>query len=154
MYEHLDAGELDLVLAKRRAGDDRGRLVWRDRLAWVGAPGTQVQTPVPLILFKPPSITRAVALESMERAGLTWRIACTSGSLSGLRAACLAGLGVTVHARGLMPDGLTEMPATFSLPDLGNVEFVVLGSANSPRGPAAALATAILANGDRLQRPG
>ena len=36
-YEHLDAGELDLVLAKRRAGGDRGRLVWRDRLAWIGA---------------------------------------------------------------------------------------------------------------------
>ena len=51
LYEHLDAGELDLVLAKRRAGDDRGQLVWRDRLAWVGAPATQVGPPVPLILF-------------------------------------------------------------------------------------------------------
>jgi DNA-binding transcriptional LysR family regulator len=138
LYEHLDAGELDLVLAKRRAGDDRGRLVWRDRLAWVGAPGTQVEAPVPLILFNAPSITRTVALEALERAGLTWRIACTSGSLSGLRAACLAGLGVTVHARGLMPEG----------------EFVVLGTRNGPRGPAAALASAILANGDRLQRLG
>ena len=100
LYEHLDAGELDLVLAKRRAGDDRGQLVWRDRLVWVGAPGTQVQAPVPLILFNAPSLTRAVALEAMERAGLTWRIACTSGSLSGLRAACLAGLGVTRACAG------------------------------------------------------
>ena len=127
LYEHLDAGELDLVLAKRRAGDDRGQLVWRDRLVWVGAPGTQIQAPVPLILFDAPSLTRAVALEAMERAGLTWRIACTSGSLSGLRAACLAGLGVTVHARGLMPEGLVEMPASAGLPALGDAEFVVLG---------------------------
>ena len=154
LYEHLDAGELDLVLAKRRAGDGRGQLVWRDRLAWVGAPGFQIGAPLPLILFNPPSITRTVALEGLERAGLTWRIACTSGSLSGLRAACLAGLGVTVHARGLMPEGLVEMPAASGLPGLGDVEFVVLGGRNGPRGPAAALATAILANGDRLQRVG
>jgi DNA-binding transcriptional LysR family regulator len=154
LHEQLDAGELDLVLAKRRSGDGRGQLVWRDRLAWVGAPGCQVSTPVPLILFNPPSITRTVALEAVERAGLAWRIACTSGSLSGLRAACLAGLGVTVHARGLMPEGLVEMPAASGLPGLGDVEFVVLGGRSGPRGPAAALATAILANGDRLQRVG
>jgi DNA-binding transcriptional LysR family regulator len=154
LYEHLDAGELDLVLAKRRAGDDRGRLVWRDRLAWIGAPGTEVAVPVKLILYNPPSITRAVALEALERAGLTWRIACTSGSLSGLRAACLAGLGVSVHARGLLPEGLAEVAAGQRLPALGDVEFVVLGAASGLRGPAAALAQAILANGDRLQRAG
>jgi DNA-binding transcriptional LysR family regulator len=154
LYELMDAGELDLVLAKRRAGDDRGRLVWRDRLAWVGAPGAGVSLPVPLILYNPPSITRAVALEALERAGMTWRIACASGSLSGLRAACLAGLGVTVHARGLMPEGLVEMPVSAGLPELGDVEFVVLSSRSGPAGPAAALASAILANGDRLQRAG
>jgi len=152
LYEHLDAGELDLVLAKRRAGEARGQLVWRDRLAWVGAPGATVSFPVPLILFNPPSITRAGALEALERAGLAWRIACTSGSLSGLRAACLAGLGVTVHARGLMPEGLAELPASCGLPALGDVEFVVLGARPGLRGPAAALAEAILANGDRLHR--
>ena len=152
LYDHLDAGELDLVLAKRRPGDDRGRLVWRDRLAWVAAPGMQVEAPVPLILFNAPSITRMVALEALERAGLTWRIACTSGSLSGLRAACLAGLGVTAHVRGLLPDGLAEMPVTSGLPELGDVEFVVLGARSGLRGPAAALATAILANGARLRQ--
>ena len=35
----MDEGELDVVLGKRRAGDDRGRLVWRDRLAWIGRRG-------------------------------------------------------------------------------------------------------------------
>jgi DNA-binding transcriptional LysR family regulator len=152
LYEHLDAGELDLVLAKRRGGDARGRLVWRDRLAWAAAPGTEVAAPVPLILYNAPSITRAVALEALERAGLTWRIACTSGSLSGLRAACLAGLGVTVHARGLLPEGLVEVPSSQRLPELADVEFVVLGAESGLRGPAAALAEAILTNGDRLQR--
>ncbi len=154
LYQMLDAGDLDVVLCKRRAGDDRGRLVWRDRLAWIGTEATRIDPgqPLPLILYTPPSITRSVALESLERAGRPWRIVCSSGSLSGLRAAALAGLGVTVHARGLMPEGLSEMPAAYRLPDLGDVEFVVLGASRQDRGPAAELAAAILANGDRLQR--
>ncbi|WP_428488047.1 LysR substrate-binding domain-containing protein [Rhodopila sp.] len=156
LHEHLDAGELDLVLAKRPAGDERGQLVWRDRLAWIGVTATRIEPgePIPLILFNPPSITRSVALQALERAGLTWRIACTSGSLSGLRAAALAGLGVTVHARGLMPEGLSEMPASCRLPDLADAEFVVMGARTGLRGAAAALARVILANGDRLQRMG
>ena len=148
LYDYLDNGELDLMLAKRRSGDTRGQLVWRDRLAWIGAADARVDTPVSLILYNPPSITRTVALETLESAGLTWRIACTSGSLSGLRAACVAGLGVSVHARGLMPHGLTEIAG---LPPLGDVEFVVLGSRS---GAAAALAQMILANAGRLQRSG
>jgi DNA-binding transcriptional LysR family regulator len=154
LYEQLDAGDLDLVLAKRRAGDEWGRLVWRDRLAWIGAPGTRVDParPVPLILYTPPSITRAVALEALERVGRARRIVCTSGSLSGVRAAALAGLGITLHAFGLMPDGLVEVPGTARLPPAGDVEFVVQTGRLGSRGPAAELAQAILTNGDRLQR--
>jgi DNA-binding transcriptional LysR family regulator len=154
LYEQLDAGELDLVLAKRRAGDAHGRLVWRDRLTWIAAPGTIVDPaqPVPLILFTPPSLTRAVALEALERVGRPWRIVCSSGSLSGLRAAALAGLGITLHAHGLMPDGLVELPGTARLPTVGDVEFVVRTARQGTRGPAAELAQAILTNGDRLQR--
>jgi DNA-binding transcriptional LysR family regulator len=154
LYQMLDAGEIDLVLCKRRAGDERGQLVWRDRLAWIGSEAARIDPaqPLPLILYTPPSITRTAALETLERAGRPWRIVCSSGSLSGLRAAALAGLGITVQARGLMPEGLMEMPAAYRLPDLGDVEFVVLGAARQQRGPAAELAGAILANGGRLQR--
>ncbi|MBN8900230.1 MAG: LysR family transcriptional regulator, partial [Rhodospirillales bacterium] len=139
LYDRLDAGELDLLLAKRRTGDERGQIVWRDRLAWIGAPGTWIDPaqPLPLIFYPAPSITRSSALEALEREGRSWRITCTSGSLSGLRAAALAGLGVTVHARGLIPDGLQEMPATMRLPDVGAVAFVVQGARHGLRGPAA-----------------
>lgn len=154
LHEQLDNGELDLVLAKRRAGDERGRLVWRDRLAWIGAPGTIVDPagPVPLILFHAPSLTRALALEALERDGRAWRIVCTSGSLTGLRAAALAGLGVTLHAHGLMPDGLVEIAAAARLPMAGEVEFEVRTARTGAHGPATELAQAILSNGDRLRR--
>lgn len=154
LYQLLDAGDLDLVLLKRRGEDDRGRLVWRDRLVWIGAETTRIDPaqPLPLILYTPPSISRTAALETLERAGRPWRIVCSSGSLSGLRAAALAGLGITVHARGLMPDGLVEMPAAYRLPELSDVEFVVLSASRQERGPAAELAAAILASGGSLHR--
>lgn len=156
LYQILDAGEIDLVLCKRRPGDERGRLVWQDRLVWIGTEATRIDPaqPLPLILYTPPSITRTAALATLERAGRAWRIVCSSASLSGLRAAALAGLGVTVHARGLMPEGLKELPGAYRLPELGEVEFVVMGTSRHERGPAAELAAAILANGSRLQRRG
>ncbi len=74
---------------------------------------------------------------------------CTSGNLSGLRAAALAGLGVTVFSEGLIPPGLAEMPSGHGLPDLGAVEFALVGVGRTIRGPAAELADAILASGIR-----
>ncbi|MFD9335437.1 LysR substrate-binding domain-containing protein [Streptomyces sp. NPDC060028] len=153
LHERLDAGRLDLVLAKRRGrGDERGRLVWRDRMVWIGAEGLRVDPdrPVPLIVFPPPGITRARALDVLQADGRPWRIACTSGSLSGLIAAARAGLGVMAHTRGLIPPGLVRVAG---LPDLGTVEFALLQGERRPTAASEALAAAILAGGDRLSRP-
>ncbi|MDH6624523.1 DNA-binding transcriptional LysR family regulator [Streptomyces sp. LBL] len=156
LHERLAAGKLDLMLAKRRPEDPRGRLVWRDELAWIGAERLRLDAdrPVPLIVFPPPGITRALALEALERQGRAWRIACTSGSLNGLIAAARAGLGVMAHSRGLIPPGLVRVPERAGLPELGRVDFVLV---HGPRrtaaeGAADALAAAILAGGDRLHR--
>jgi DNA-binding transcriptional LysR family regulator len=149
LLEALDAGELDLVLAKRRPGEDRGQLVRREKLVWLGSDPALAdpERPLPLILYPPPSISRAIALEVLERTGRSWRIVCTSSSFSGLNAAALAGLGITVQGDGFVPAGLTVLPG---LPDLGQIEFVIAGPGRTLRGPAEALATAILDNAYRL----
>ncbi|GAA2962946.1 LysR substrate-binding domain-containing protein [Streptomyces enissocaesilis] len=157
LHRQLEAGRLDLVLAKRRPGDTHGELVWQSTLTWIGAPSLRLDPdrPVPLIVFPPPGITRARALEVLEEDGRPWRIACTSGSLSGLIAAARAGLGVMAHTRGLIPPGLAPVPAKAGLPELGGVDFVLLhGRGRAAAQEAAdALAAAILAGGDRLHRP-
>jgi DNA-binding transcriptional LysR family regulator len=152
LLQALDAGELDLVLAKRRPGEDRGRLVRREKLVWVGSDAALAEPdrPLPLILYPPPSISRAIALETLERAGRSWRIVCTSSSFSGLNAAALAGLGVTIQADGFAPAGLAPLPTSPALPELGQIEFVLAGPGRTLRGPADALATAILDNAYRL----
>lgn len=130
LYQRLDHGELDLFLAKRAAADGPGRLLWRDRFVWVGAPETRLDPvqPVPLVVYPPPSISRARAITALTGAGLDWRIACVSGSLAGLRAAAMVGQGVLAHAAGLVPPGLVRLhPRASHLPDLGDVEFVLAG---------------------------
>jgi DNA-binding transcriptional LysR family regulator len=152
LLQALDEGDLDLVLAKRRPGDDRGRLLRREKLVWVGSDPAldEPDRPLPLILYPPPSISRAVALEILERAGRSWRVVCTSGSFSGLNAAALAGLGVTVQAEGFVPAGLRVLPPSPALPELGHIEFVLAGVGRRLRGLADALAAAILDNVYRL----
>ncbi|MFD4193343.1 MULTISPECIES: LysR family transcriptional regulator [Amycolatopsis] len=152
LHEKLRAGELDLVLGKRRAGDETGSPLWTDPLVWVGREGFELEpgAPVPLIAYPPPSITRARALESLQDNGKPWRIVCTSGSLNGLRAAALAGLGVVVFARSLIPAGLVELPAGHGLPDPGEVQFLLTTRSATPRGPTAALSEAIRAEASRL----
>ena len=145
LYAAYDAGELDLILAKRRGGDRRGRPMWEEELRWVGRRGLVLggAAPVPLILYPPPSLTREVAIRTLDAAGRSWRAACTSGSLSGIRAAALAGLGVAAHSPRLLPPGLAVVDRGAGLPPLGMIEFVVLGG-TMPGTPAHALAEAML----------
>jgi DNA-binding transcriptional LysR family regulator len=164
LHQRVAAGRLDLMLGKRGGdqaplaeGQGQGQLVWRDKLVWIGSEGLRIdpERPVPLIVYPSPAITRARALEVMEREGRSWRVACTSGSLSGLVAAARAGLGVMAHAQGLIPPGLARVPARAGLPELGPVDFVLLHGRRRPAAQEAAraLAAAILAGGDRLHRP-
>jgi DNA-binding transcriptional LysR family regulator len=128
LYEMQDSGELDLVLAKRRLGDVRGRLVYREPLIWLARDPERIRAssaPLPLIAFPAPSVTRAVALEALRRQQVPWRIVCTCGSLSGLTAAARAGMGVLVQPRSMAPSGLTEIEPGW-LPVLEDVEFVLV----------------------------
>ena len=151
LHRALEARQLDLVLAKRKTGETHGTLVSRDAMAWIAAPDVRVDTdpaePVPLIACPEPSISRELAIRALERAGRSWRIACTAGSFSGLHSAARAGLGVTAHTRSLIPEGLVELPPEAGLPELGEVEFVLLARGRGESGPGAALARAILATG-------
>src|SRR6185437_3081744 len=71
LHQQLEAGKLDLVLAKRSEERPQGQLVWRDRLVWIGAEGLRLDPgrPLPLIVFPPPGLTRARALDVLERHG-------------------------------------------------------------------------------------
>ncbi|HEY4193061.1 MAG TPA: LysR substrate-binding domain-containing protein [Mesorhizobium sp.] len=135
LYQRFDAGELDVIFVKRKPGDKRGKTAWRERPAWIARPGLRVPpgSPVPLVAFSPPSITRSLATDTLDRAGRPWRITCSSGSISGLRAALLAGLGVAAHSSRLIPMGLMRLPEDAGLPQLPEIEFVAIGPGRTQR---------------------
>jgi DNA-binding transcriptional LysR family regulator len=153
LYEKLGTGDLDLVFAKRRKGEELGALIWRERLVWAGLKGFHPGhgQPVPLIVFQSPSITRDIAMETLERAGLPWRIACTSGSFHGLVAATMAGLGLTLLAKAFVPASLDDLSSMLRLPDPGEVEFAVLERKSGGNKAARSLALVIQDNSDRLK---
>jgi DNA-binding transcriptional LysR family regulator len=145
LNDMLAAGNLDLALTKRRLGDESGDLVSREKLVWIGNEVSDYSTrsPLPLVMFPPPSVTRTAAIEVLDAAGLPWRVVCTCTGLVGLRAATLAGFGVMVQPLSLIPPGLVALPAAAHLPPLEDIEFVLTGSSKALRGPAAELAQAI-----------
>jgi DNA-binding transcriptional LysR family regulator len=150
----VDHGELDLLFAKRGPGNAAGTPVWRDRYVWVsGAELLPIgpADPVPLVCYPAPSLSRAAAITALEAQGRQWRMACTSDSLSGLRAAALAGLGVIAHAETLVPAGLVPVPARAGLPELSRFEFVLSSGRRGLTGPAAAMADTIVASVDELR---
>lgn len=150
LHQLLDGRGLDLVFAKRLTGQGRGRSIWRDRLVWLGAAAQPAQwrpgEPVPLVVYPPPSISRAQALAALSSAGHPWRVACTSGSLGGLVAAARAGLGLLPHSARLIPAGLAQVNST-DLPPLGEVEFILLSRPDTDPAVVGALSEAIAAAG-------
>jgi DNA-binding transcriptional LysR family regulator len=144
LAEMQDRGELDLVMAKRRIGDKRGDGVLREPLVWLASdPEAVLAKPaLPLIVFPPPSVTRVLLMEALERSGMPWRIVCSCHSLSGLTAAARAGMGVLVQPRSLAPAGLREIVPPH-LPVLEDVEFVLVTAASANRATVSAFSSRV-----------
>lgn len=153
LYNKLDSGKIDLIFAKRRFADERGEVIWRERLTWLCSRNFKLSSdmPAPLVLYQSSSITGGMAVEAMNRAGRPWFLACSSETLSGLRAATLAGSGVTAQSHLLLQQGdLVEAPESAGLPQLGEVEYVVLGRSGRLHGATAALAEVVTHRGPEL----
>jgi DNA-binding transcriptional LysR family regulator len=145
LTEMFDEGKLDMVICKRWPDGDRGQLLFRDRIVWTAATKQPVfrHDEAQLVLYPPPSITRFMALTALERAGLPWRIACTSGDLNGLATAAGIGLGMMAHSSTLIPQGLQECDKDPRLPELGAIEFVQLEKKTGDRKLLAEMSQAI-----------
>jgi DNA-binding transcriptional LysR family regulator len=154
LIEQLNAGRLDVVFAKRPLGTSRGRLVWREPLVWAAAqtfdlvPGAVL----PLALYREKSVSREAALAALGESDLAWEIIYTSPSLTGVRAAALAGLAITPLPASAIVAGLRVLGLQDGLPRLPDLEFAIYEKAR-PGKAAAALAAALLALAQGPSRP-
>ncbi len=122
----LSQGRLDLALVKRRpAPRASGERVFEERLVWLAREAALFEArPLPLVVAPTPDAYRARALDALQTAGVGFREAFVSPSLSGQLAAVRAGLGVAIAPATLAPRDL--LTAGMQLPAPDPVEIALL----------------------------
>lgn len=152
LHQRLEDDKLDVFVGKRPRGEQRGQLVRRDRLVWVGTPTTRLDLsrPLPLVVYPAPSISRTEIRRALNRARLPFRSACVCRGVNGLIAAVAAGIGISALAATLVPAQLTALGAGHRLPELGAIDLVLMTNPRTDQRPAVrALISAVLASGSR-----
>jgi DNA-binding transcriptional LysR family regulator len=150
LHRRLENDRLDVFVGKRPHGEARGTLVQRERLVWVGTAATRLDpsTPLPLVVYPSPSLSRTAMQDALERAGTAYRSACVCRGVNGLIAAVAAGIGVSALARSLVPVQLATLGPQHRLPELGHIDLVLLINPRTEHRPATrALTAAVLAGG-------
>jgi DNA-binding transcriptional LysR family regulator len=150
LRRRLEAGHLDLIFIKQSAGDEtESTRVARDSMVWVGQEKMTIEegAPVPLIAYQGPSLSRQMAIEALEAAGRTWRITCNTRDVNGVLAAVRAGMGVAVFPQALIPADLVKVSNRFALPELGDVDYVLMANPAAAQDSVEALKSAIVSRG-------
>lgn len=120
-------------------------IVWAGTPEWVTHRLAAPAEPLPLIAFVPPCTFRAAGIAALDAAGMPWRLAFTSPSLSGLWAAAEAGLGVTPRTRVSLPPNLTALdPRATGLPPLPTAPLSLHRAEADPSAAVQRLTTIVL----------
>lgn len=134
----VQRGELDLAVVTRDR-HNRGRLLFREPLVWVGAPQYEawLRTPLPVAVYEAGSRARAAALAALADSRRDYRIVCNSPSIAGHLAAAQSGMAVAVLTRCSVPPGLMILDARHGLPRLEDMEVALIRSRASAGSAAA-----------------
>jgi len=127
LVSRLDEGEFDLVLGKRSLDETEGEFVSREKLIWVAAHDFTLdpRQPLPLAVYPKPCLYRSTAIDVLNAAGLPWSVVYTSPSLSGIRAAAIAGIAITPLAENFVTPDLVSVDSDDYLPELPSIEFAL-----------------------------
>ena len=104
-------------------------------MCWIHGPQADWQPGecVPLAVLDAPCPLRDAAIDTLDSAGLPWRIAFSSASLAGVWAAISAGLGIGLRTPLCLPAGLRVLPLSAGLPALGTIRLCLYqGSTQAP----------------------
>ncbi len=127
LFEQLEDGKLDVVLAKRHPQRSRGRRLFTEPLVWVGRPDVleAVEDGIPLATYPAPSETRDAMLDALRREDRVWTIAAECATLSGLTATVASGFAISAFSRRFVPPSSPMVPSDVGLPLLGSLDYVI-----------------------------
>lgn len=150
LLDRFDGGQFDSVVV--RGEDDRraGETLIEEPYRWVGSPSWRWPTgcPLPLATLAEPCGVRALAIRSLDSAGLPWRDAFVGGGVAALGAALTAGLAVSILALRVAPPGLIDVTGAFGLPPLPRSRVVLHSRVTDTRLSAALRRLAAAFRGD------
>lgn len=115
--EALGVGRLDLALLAGTPTKARP-LFRREPLKWIASEDCAPPPDgvVPLVLCTEPCRLREAAIALLEARRQSWRVAFSSPSLSGVKAAVRAGLGITLRGTSFLGPGLASIEKGWSMP--------------------------------------
>lgn len=140
----VEDGKLDLaVFASDQPGG--GQLLLEEPTVWVSSTGATVaiDKPIPLALFDRSCWWRDAALNALDNAGLRWRIAYSSESVAGIKAAVSAGLAIGMLARSSVDDSMRILGPSHGLPLLPSSDLMLLGDTDTASPAVKAMADTI-----------
>jgi DNA-binding transcriptional LysR family regulator len=126
LSSRLADGSLDLVVGDPALVDAAPLLTWTQPLHWVGARGfnRDVEAALPVVAFGDACLWQQQVLTALRRAGIAWRIVCTSTSLPAVQSAVEAGLGVSVLLDGnIRTESMRVLGQADGLPDAPTADF-------------------------------
>ncbi|HQR97075.1 MULTISPECIES: LysR substrate-binding domain-containing protein [unclassified Polaromonas] len=132
--------EIDVALVTGMPAFKQGLVVAQEPLVWVaGETGPpQHVNPLPLAMLPPGNIFRDHALAALDQVGRSWRLVCVSESLSGIQAAVLGGIAVSVVGLSSVIPGMRVLGRSDSFPALPKVDLTLYRAAgrNNPASDA------------------
>ncbi|MFT4171095.1 MAG: LysR substrate-binding domain-containing protein [Rhodocyclaceae bacterium] len=125
LMDALRRGDIDMTISTRTDPALEGIALRTSPTLWICSSQfiPSPQQPLPLILIDEPSIFRRLAIESLDAAGIPWRLAYRSSSLIGVKAAIRAGLGITARTMEMVEADMRTLGASDGLPPLPEVTY-------------------------------
>jgi DNA-binding transcriptional LysR family regulator len=130
----LDDDELDIAVMSADPSDLCGEALLDDPIVWVTSERHIVHEddPLPLAVFERGCWWRDLALDSLDRAGRSYRMAYSSASVAGIQAAVTSGLAVAVLGRSTVPEGARLLAPRDGFPELPSANIVLRRKAGHP----------------------
>lgn len=146
--EHLTriaADELDLAVVFEWRDPSEGEVVMTDPTVWVTSQlhAVHERSPLPVALYAHAGWCTRLAIESLERRGIEYRIAYTSDTSGGLHLAVAAGLAVAPISRSSIPAGCRELTAEEGFGDIDASRVVLQRNPRSSSDAIDTMASAV-----------
>ncbi|HGM6321739.1 transcriptional regulator LrhA [Serratia ureilytica] len=145
MVDLLEEGEIDLAVTTADPEGHPHIVLRTSPTLWYCAADYHYQAgePIPLVVMDEPSPFRSLAIKQLDEAGIPWRIAYVASTLSAVRAACKAGLGVTARPIEMMSPDLRVLGAAEGLPPLPDTQYALCTNAQCSNELAMAIFSAM-----------